>query len=273
LSNYLRENGADPLNFVGKFNVNSNYLDIVTDIRKELGLTENWASHYQTWEKSLEHLTEIIEDKGIIINYNGVVGNNNQRTIEVKECRGFVMVDDYAPFLFVNSADAKAAQMFTIVHELAHIWLGASAGFDFKQMQAADDPVEKLCDQIAAEFLVAERSLKNEWQETSDFKNLAKHFKVSPIVIGRRALDIGLISRDDFFSFYNTYIKNVIRKKAIQGGGGNFYNTAKKRVSLTFAAHVNNAVNTNSLLYRDAYRLTGLKGGTYTKFLTEHNIN
>lgn len=88
--------------------------------------------------------------------FNGVVENNSHRKISVYECRGFVLVDEMAPFMFINNADWKSAQMFSIVHELAHIWTGHSAGFDFRRLQPADDPIEKLCDQIAAEFLVPE---------------------------------------------------------------------------------------------------------------------
>lgn len=92
-----------------------------------------------------------IEDKGIITVFNGIVENNTSRPIPVDECRGFVW-DEMAPFMFINNADWKSAQMFTIVHELAHIWTGHSAGFDFRKLQPADDPIEILCDKVAAEF-------------------------------------------------------------------------------------------------------------------------
>ena len=172
--------------------------------------------------------------------------------------------------MFVNAADAKAAQMFTIVHELAHIWLGESAGFDFAQMHPANDPVEILCDEVAAEFLVPERAFREEWKITQDKIKLGRIFKVSPIVIGRRALDLNLITKTQFFDFYNDYIAAFLRKKEAQGGGGDFYATSKKRISLAFAGYVNHAVNTNHLLYRDAYRLMGLKGGTYDKFIKQY---
>ncbi len=57
--------------------------------------------------------------------------------------------------MFINNSDGKAAQMFTISHELAHIWTGHSAGFDFRELLPANDPVELLCDKVAAEFLYA----------------------------------------------------------------------------------------------------------------------
>lgn len=270
LTEYLNTLGYDDLDFVGRFDVNTPYKTIVNDIKKELGLSNDWASKFNNWEDTLNYLTIQIEKLGIIVTFNGVVENNNRRPIKVSECRGFVLVNEKAPFLFINSADAKAAQMFTLIHELAHIWLGETAGFDNKQMIPADDPIEILCDKIAAEFLVPEQYFRDKWKSSNDFKYLSKVFKVSPIVIARRALDLQLISRKKFFDFYNAYLSGLKQRKETKSGGGNFYATAKKRISLRFAGFVNNAVQENNLLYRDAYRLTSLKGNTYDRFINEY---
>lgn len=270
LTNYLQESGYSDLDFIGKYNDNSDYKEIANDIRNALKLQVNWASKLTTWEQTLDFLTIQIEEIGIIINFNGIVGNNTRRNISVDECRGFVLVNKKAPFLFINSADAKAAQMFTLIHELAHIWLGESAGFDNKQMLPADDPTEILCDKVAAEFLVPEIFFREKWKNSQDIKYLSRVFKVSPIVIARRSLDLGLISKPVFFEFYNNYISEFKDKKENQSSGGNFYATAKKRISLRFASYVNNAVKENNLLYRDAYKLTSLKGNTYEKFINEY---
>ena len=271
LTEYLDNSDYDDLNYVEKFNADTSYDVIVNDIKKELGLQNDWASKFNTWEETLSYLTIRIEEIGIIVNFNGVVGNNTRRVIKPTECRGFVLVNKKAPFLFVNSTDAKAAQMFTIIHELAHIWIGETAGFDNKQMLPADDPIEKLCDKVAAEFLVPSRYFIEKWGINNDFKYLSKMFKVSQIVIARRALDLGLINRPRFLTFYNGYIEALrLKKDSSKTSGGNFYATAKKRISLRFASYVNNAVKENSLLYRDAYRLTTLKGNTYDKFINEY---
>lgn len=272
LREYLIENDFNPIQFVGRFrNIEKGNVEaIVADLRKVLGLSENWASTCATWEKSLNLLTDTIEETGIIVVFNGVVENNTHRPILVEECRGFVLVDNYAPFMFVNNSDSKAAQMFTIVHELAHIWTGHSAGFDFRKLQPADDPVEILCDRVAAEFLVPKDVFNSVWQQNPHIKYCSRYFKVSEIVIARRALDTQKISRQQFFAFYNEYINREFRKKENQSSGGDFYATTKKRLSMTFAAHVNNAVKSGVLLYRDAYRLTSLKGDTFQTFFTEH---
>jgi Zn-dependent peptidase ImmA (M78 family) len=270
LRDYLKENEFEPLPFVSKFLNNNNVLDIVADIRNTLGLQEQWASNFGTWLEAQNYLVEHIEEKGIIAVFNGVVENNGHRKIDVEECRGFVLVDQIAPFMFINNADYKSAQMFTIVHELAHIWTGHSAGFDFRRLQPANDPIEILCDKVAAEFLVPENAFNQVWSQNRDIKMAAKHFKVSEIVIARRALDNGKMTRAAFFAFYKEYSNRELAKKDNQGDGGNFYATTRKRLSVTFASHVNNAVKSGKLLYRDAYKLTSLKGDTFQTFFAQH---
>lgn len=270
LSEYLEELNFDKLGFVGKFNVKSNYKEIVEDIRNTLNITNSWAAEFSNWEDTLQHLIYKIEEIGIIVTFNGIVGSNTRRSLSVEECRGFVLVNDVAPFIFINTSDAPAAQLFTLLHELAHIWLGYSAGFNNENLFPADDPIEKLCDLTAAEFLVPEDLLKIEWGNyKNNFQFLSKKFKVSPIVIARRALDLNLINKTNFLNFYNNYMNDYLKKKEASSSGGNYYYTTKKRLSLRFASFINNAVRNNKLLYRDAYKLTNLNGDTYKKFVSE----
>lgn len=270
LKSYLKENGFKPLSFVGKFENKSNVKEIVTDIRRTLNLPENWAGEFKTWQDAQNHLVTHIEDSGIITVFNGVVENNGHRVIPVEDCRGFVLVDEMAPFMFINNTDWKSAQMFTIAHELAHIWTGHSAGFDFRKLLPADDPIEKLCDRVAAEFLVPESAFNEVWRLYPSFSYASRFFKVSEIVIARRALDTGKLSKKEFFTFYEEYSTREFVKKENQSSGGDFYATTKKRLSITFASHVNNAVKSGNLLYRDAYKLTSLKGDTFQNFFSKH---
>jgi Zn-dependent peptidase ImmA (M78 family) len=151
---------------------------------------------------------------------------------------------------------------------LAHIWIGHSAGFDFRKLLPANNPIEQLCDKVAAEFLVPQVSFINEWQINRDTRRIAKHFKVSEIVIARRALDTGNWTKQQFLEFYQAYKQREFIKKENRQSGGDFFATAKKRLSITFASHINQAVKSGQLLYRDACRLTSMKGDTFEKFLT-----
>jgi Zn-dependent peptidase ImmA (M78 family) len=248
------------------------YAPIVDHIRGTLQLDDEWASKVSKFDEALELLTQRIEDIGVIVFFSGVVESNTSRPINVDECRGFVLVDELAPCMFVNAADAKAGQLFTLVHELAHIWTGQSAGFDFGRLQPADDPIERLCDQVAAEFLVPTESFNRVWKQRPSIEYIARHFKVSQIVIARRALDLRHITKAKFYEFYNAFMAGFKLRKQNQASGGDFYATTRKRLSLAFAGRIDQAVKSNRLLYRDAYKLTGLKGGTYQTFFNKHYL-
>ncbi len=267
LADYLQENEADTLEFVGKFGLHNSPEAIAADMRATLDIEPNWASRFPTWREAKAYLTQKIEDTGIVVVFNSIVENNTRRKIDVQECRGFVLVDPYAPFLFVNSADSKAAQMFTLAHELAHVWTGTSAGFDSLQMLPADDPMEQLCDKVAAEFLVPADAFMQFWSGKPGIEPAARHFKVSPIVAGRRAMDLRLIGRDEFFRFYQEYTSRDFVKKDKNAGGGDFYATQKVRLGLPFISRVYQALRSGAILHRDAYQLTGLKGDTFQQLV------
>ena len=127
MSEYLADQGHTRLSFVGSARVGDPADYIADEIRHVLGLEEMWAADQPNWTKALLELRRRMEDIGILVVVTGMVGTNTRRKLDVSEFRGFVLVDDYAPLVFVNNADGKAAQMFTLAHELAHIWFGKSA--------------------------------------------------------------------------------------------------------------------------------------------------
>lgn len=151
------------------------------------------------------------------------------------------MSDVYAPLIFVNGSDSKSAQMFTLAHELAHIWLGKSELTNAGLADKSTHDIEAWCDGAAAEFLVPGDELKALWKELGradqPFRKAARAFKVSPIVAGRRAMDLGLVSRKAFFEFHKDYMEEEHRPQAAESGG-NFYNTQNTRIGQAFALRV-----------------------------------
>lgn len=271
LAEYLKQLEYKNLLFVGRFTMNDNYKIIAEDIKHSLGFEPDKLNHLNSWEEVLDYLISLVEEKGIFVVRNGVVGNNTNRLIPVEECRGFTLIDKYVPFLFINASDAKAAQMFTLIHELAHVWIGQSAGFNQRNLLPANHPIELLCDQVAAEFLVPEKELLIKWNENKSFNALSRQFKVSSIVVARRALDLNLIPLNRFLKFYKSYMKSYDDIRLYNAEeGNNFYKTSKKRINVRFAFYVNKAVQEGVLLYRDAYRLTDLKGDVYHHFINKY---
>ncbi len=262
--------GVAKLPFVGRSQIDEKPEVVAKRIRKVLGLRDNWASKQSNWTIALRHLRDATDESGILVAANGIVGNNTRRKLDTSEFRGFVLVDKHAPLVFVNASDYKSAQLFTLAHEIAHVFFGSSAAFDLRQMMPAKDKTELACNRVAAEFLVPEVELRKAWQNSKrgddTYDNLAYRFKVSTIVIARRALDLRLISKKSFFKFYDEYT-SIERKKADKrSSGGDFYAVQGARIGTRFGETVVRAVREGKLLYSDAYSLTGLHGSTFENY-------
>jgi Zn-dependent peptidase ImmA (M78 family) len=269
---YLIGLGREPLDFVRSARLADAPARLAGEIRHTLGLAPGWTAQLPTWSAALRELQTKIEEAGVLVVVNGVVGNNNHRKLDVSEFRGFVLVDEYAPLVFVNGADGKAAQMFTLAHEVAHMWFGSSAAFDLRELQPADDETELASNQVAAEFLVPAAALQQEWpsvrRQHERFQVIARRFKVSELVAARRAQDLGLITKPEFLEFYEEYRESERRTAAQGQEGGNFYFTQNLRLGRRFAQAVVRAVKERKLLYREAYSLTGLSERAFEGYAT-----
>jgi Zn-dependent peptidase ImmA (M78 family)/DNA-binding XRE family transcriptional regulator len=262
---YLREEGADPLPFIGKFSIHSNVQEIAADVTATLRLSLNDRDEVHTWEEFLKLLMDRAEDVGIWILRTGKVGSNTHRILDVADFRGFAICDSIAPVVFINGTDAKAAQIFTIVHELVHLWLGKSGVSDYSiepPSHPVQDRIEKLCNDVAAEVLVPRQMFRTRWQRTltvvENADALARYFRVSTIVIARRALDCRMITRADFFEFYQQQVKVWRREKEDRVGSGDFYRVLPIANGRRFTEAVLQSVYSQNLLMRDGARLLGI---------------
>lgn len=270
LEEYLSNNEIDTCQLANTIHLTTPISDAVSILRNELQLKPGWAFRHKDNDEAVNELAQQLEQAGIFLVFNGVVENNTHRKVKVSECRGFALFSEIAPYIFVNNADSKTAQMFTLIHEAAHIMLGESAGHageDLREDLFDQDKTESYCNKVAAEFLVPADTLHRIWM--GDVRAAAEKFKVSEIVLARRAHDLGLMSSDEYRRFCMGYYARPIPTKK-KGNGGDFQKVSKKRVGLSFAIHVRNAVNSRQLSYTEAYRLTGLYGNTYQSFMTQN---
>jgi Zn-dependent peptidase ImmA (M78 family) len=253
---YLQEQGARPLPFVGRFNTNSNAARVAKDIRAVLGIDVEQGQ--RNWETYYRELIEASECAGVLMR-SGIVGNNTHRKLDVGEFRGFSISHPLAPVVFINSSDAPAARLFTLLHELAHIWLGSSGISNAVPGNTCREEI--VCNAVAGEFLAPSDVFAQLWVAASQdlavrLAELSHRFHVSRFVVIRRALDMGLVDQATYSTFYRTELDAF---RAAEGGGGSFYRNAGAKNSARFARAVIAEAFSGRLLLRDAGKLLGVQ--------------
>ena len=266
----LIEDGADPLALVGCCGRDATPATAAAAMREQLELSIDWGSRQRSWTEALRYLRNRVEASGVLVVFNGIVGNDTHRKLDREEFQGFALVDRYAPLVFVNGADFKAAQMFTLAHELAHVFVGATGVSNVDATPSSGHDAERFCNSAAAEFLVAEKELTARWRRVGTIEEslqaIARRFKVSVLVVAHRALRLRLIDGKEFRQFYDAYQQHAARKPD-ETSGGNFWNSQNVRIGRRFGAAVSRAVKEGRLSYREAYALTGLRGDTFDTFV------
>jgi Zn-dependent peptidase ImmA (M78 family) len=234
-------------------------------MRAALGLDIEERRKIHTWTKTLSRLIEQADALGILVMVNGVVGNNNYRRLDPHEFRGFALSNALAPLVFINGADAKAAQIFTVSHELAHIWLGKSALSDVGPITTPAHDVERWCSEVAAELLVPLDALRAEHRRGEELRDaisrLARRFKVSTLVILRRIHDLGELTQNHLVDVYAHEFKRL--RSMRKSSGGDFYRTQGVRLGRRFARALVSSTLEGETVQQEAFRLLG-----FSKFTT-----
>jgi Zn-dependent peptidase ImmA (M78 family) len=278
-----KERSGKKLSFVGKFKSSDSVADVAANMRSVLRINNDFRQQCTSWEQFLRRLISRVEASGILVLRSGVMGHSTRHALDANEFQGFAVSDPYAPLVFINDTDARAAQIFTLAHELAHIWIGETgisnaklAGKSLSEL----GKIERFCNQVAAEFLVPEKSLIIAWQShrtvKANLQKLGRYFWVSSLVALRRAYDLKKISYDDFKEAvdaeYAHYAALEIKRKkkeeeAKKKQSGDFWATFKLRNSTLFSEAVVASVRGASTTYSEASNLLGVSISTLERFL------
>jgi len=258
---FARTMGEAPLGLVGSVRVTDDVVAAAAAMRSALGFNLDERRRLPTWTEALRRFIEEADGLGILVMVSGVVGSNNRRQLDPDEFRGFALADPLAPLVFVNGADTKAAQMFTLAHELAHVWLGETAVSDAQASVTPAHAVERWCNQVAAELLVPLASLRETYDRNVAFdaevERLARRFKVSTLVILRRIHDVGGLTRKQMWDAYEAELE---RLRAIpRGSGGDFYLTLGARAGKNFARALVISTLEGRTSFTEAFRLLGFR--------------
>lgn len=217
---YLISVDASKLDFVGRYKekfATANNI-IADDIRRTLNLN-NIERRIGSAEEYFRTLAQHCENAGILVFKNSVVVNNNKRKLNSEEFRGFVISDTYAPAIFINGEDTKYANIFTLAHELAHVWMGESGISDVDTNSNNEHEIK--CNAIAAEILVPNQLFLEKWESINlavraKIATLNNLFKVSELVVARIALKNNKISKAEYVVIHEDVIKKWREYKVIQ---------------------------------------------------------
>jgi len=263
--------GEQPLDFIASASVASDVAATAARIRRAIGFELSARIEAATFIDALRMMIDASDAAGILVMVSGVVGNNTHRSLDLDEFRGFALSDKYAPLVFINGSDSKSGQMFTLAHELAHLWLGESGISDVTpasrfRPQAKGAGVERWCNAVAAEVLVPLEEFRSAYDRRAvvqaEMRRLSKLFKVSTLVVLRRMLDAGGLTRAAFEAAFEAEILRLRAELARQraaGGGGDYYATTSVRVSERFARAVLASTWEGRSTFTEAFRLLGCR--------------
>lgn len=269
--------GEERLAFVGSLALSTPVQAAGEELRRQLG----WDAHARQiagdWSGAVTLLRRRIEDAGVLVMITGHVGSNTHRVLDPDEFRGFALVDDFAPLVFVNGSDVKAARVFTLAHEMAHLWLGqaglddidlrAQPGDEEASTLASGAAVERWCNAVAAEVLVplAEivdhaASLASRDAILDRVRDIARRFRVSQPVALARLREAGQVSwEDDRELRHRLHAEYLATRGERDGGGGDFYPSLLAASSRRFTEALVASTLEGRTQYRDAFRMLGIK--------------
>ena len=260
---HARMHGLPSLTFVSSARVQDAPKAVAQRLRETLDLSIEARRQLPTWTDALRQLIAKSEDAGVMVMVSSVVGSNSHRKLNVGEFRGFVLADGLAPLIFMNGADSKAAQMFTLAHELAHVCLGATGVSDTQAGQVPEQQTERWCNQVAAELLMPLEELRAAHQHNApipdEIQRLAREFKVSTLVTLRRLFDAGFINQGALWQRYREEQERLRTLKERSSGSGDFYRSLGARTSKRFARAIVSSTLEGLTSFPDAFRMLGVR--------------
>lgn len=274
---YARLHRFTPIDFIGKAKLSDAPAEAAKAISTRMNLSMDERSRLPSWAEALRQLVAKAEGLGVLVMASSIVGSNTHRKLEVSEFRGFALVDSLAPLIFINAADSKAAQMFTLAHELAHLWVDESGVSDAEAIKASEQEIERWCNAVAAELLMPMQATRAAYQRntplTDEIQRLAKRFKVSTLVVLRRLFDAGFLDEETLWQNYRQESERIANLNRSGSSGGNFYRTFEVRNGKRFARAVIASTLEGQTLFQDAFRMLSVqKSATFYRAAQELGV-
>ena len=269
---YRREMKYDAVAVVGSLKGHSDVETIAGRIRADLGLEKGWYRECADSSGAFNKVRRLLEECGVVVMMSGIVGKNTHRALDVNEFRAFAMVNDMAPLIFINGADSLGGRLFSLFHEIVHIWIGENDLYNDRRYSGEGvKAIEVICNAVAGELIVPKAHFIENWMKNTNddtyqkIKELAKYFHCSESVLARRALDNGKISKSIYNQVVSDVIEAYIQSKQEKGSGGDYYRVARSKLDGVFVRALCESVSSGRTSYTEAYRLTNTTSKTFSE--------
>lgn len=273
----LEADAAQPLTFLGYYSADDPVPDVVNNIREVLNFSVADQRRLGGRDRLFDRLRSCIEQVGIFVMVVGDLGSYHTR-MEPDLFRGIALPDAVAPFIVINSYDAKAAQSFTLLHELAHLWIGAGGISNYSPLQERQLPahhaVEQFCNRVAEELLAPKEEFLGAWEPLSDLapedaaRRLADEFGVSEAAAAYRLWRFEKIDNETWWGLYRMYQARWERQRQRQReteGGPSHYVVTKHHLGTRFISTVLSALDEGELSHIRAARMLGVRAPGFEK--------
>lgn len=276
LSEFVKDEGEKSLDFIGKYSLESNIDTIARDIKSFLNIGD-----FKHEKNVLNYWVDKIEQKRIFVSLTSNI--HSHLKIDIDEVKGFAISDKYAPFIFVNSGDGKNSQLFTLIHELVHLWVNVSGVSSFNVVDFRDtneqnkyEPVEIFCNRVTAEILMPRKEIVNIAKSISlakadNIEKIAKEMKVSSFALLVRLLNLKIVSKREFNNIKKVFreqyeaFKESEAKKPKTKGGPNYYILKIRKNSKAFTSYIFSNYKSGKISGSEANKLLDIKVSNFNK--------
>lgn len=272
------EDEPEPLAFVCSVTMEVGVERLVGNFRDTLGLSLAEFRAQRAADDAFRLLRERVESSGVFVMFASNLGSHHT-TLAVDRFRGFALADPIAPFIVINDQDSRAAWSFTLLHELAHVWLGYT-GVSGGQPERA---VERFCNEVASEFLLPARELEefgsaaqaSSAELVERIGEFARGRKVSRTMLAYRLHRTGLISAGQWSHLAALFRRAWVERRetereaarARDDNGPGYYTIRRQRIGEGLLRTTGRLLAAGALTSTKAGKVLGVKPGNLSRVL------
>ncbi len=276
MSDYNRANFS--LVYKQVLNREMSILEAANIIRDKLDLPYDWMFKNKDTGSAFKYIRQVCGNNNVLVMLNSTIEHHNNRKLDLGEFRAFILLDPYAPLIFINSRDTETGRLFSILHELVHLFLNENYLYNENEINIDDRNDEFFCNEVAAELLVPETLLKENFDLRNnnldqEISRLARVFNCSKFVILNRLKNLKMILNSDFYNLLKIYKNIVTETNKTKGDGHPPYSVVKKfKYDSNFVNAINQSVLEGQTSITDALDLTKTNLKTFDELVNNKNV-